>query len=720
MANGAIGPGGPLQHAIEHHRAGRLQEAARLYREALQLQPDNADALHLLGLIAYQTGHAEPAAELVQRAIALRPGQSQWYNLLGLAYAGLGRDSDALAAYGRAIELNPQPEFYNNLGILHKNHARIMDAIIAFKAAIARDSGFADAHYNLGNAYAMDGKPEQAQGCFERALQLNPLHVHAMAALGQMMITSGRHAESVPIFEKALSLMPNDAGLHCDLGDALEKLQRLQEASAAYRNALRLEPHLARAWYSAGFVESAMRAYPIAMTCFRKALEIRPDWHEAQHNLAKAHFEMGEVDEALALFRKAAEGPLPELPAAMIAVVIPGSPASDNQAILDTRLAWANRYLPSIPPRHITHRRQGPLRIGYFSSFFHRDNWMKPVWGLINQHDRERLEIHLFSTVPASRIGPGYHAHASDRIHDIGGRTNQAAAQQIAGAELDLLVDLNGYSDMRRLPLFALRPAPVIVGWFNMFATTGMRCYDYLIGDEQVIPAEEERFYSEKIVRVPGSYLSFEVGYAVPEVVDPPCFSGAPIAFGCLSPQYKITPEVISTWSYILEQCPGTTLLLKSKALGSQSVVECVATEFNKRGIASERLRLEGPADHFSFLEAYNRIDIALDTFPYNGGTTTTEAIWQGVPVVSFWGDRWVSRTSASILRSANLGEFVAESRETYIALAVALANNSGTPTRLAEMRRNMRSNLRKSAVCDTSGFARSMEGLYREIMGRL
>jgi predicted O-linked N-acetylglucosamine transferase (SPINDLY family) len=687
-----------------------------LYREVLQLQPDNADALHLLGFIAYQTGHAASAADLVQRAIAVRPGQSQWHNLLGLAYASLGRDPEALATYKRAIELNPDPEFYNNLGILHKTHGRVSEAIAAFKTATERDPAFADAHYNLGNVYAIDGKPVEAQMCFERALEANPSHAHALAALGQVLIASGRHAESAPILQKALSLLPNDAGLYCDLGDALEKLKRLEEASGAYRNALRLNPKLARAWYSAGFVESALRAYPIAMACFRKALEIRPDWHEAQHNLARAHFEMGEVDEALALFRKAAEGSVPALPDAMIAVVIPGSPASDNQAILDARMAWANRYLPSSPPRYKTSTRQGPLRIGYFSSFFHHDNWMKPVWGLINQHDRDAFEIHLFSSVPASKIGPGYRAHDSDRVHDISGLSNQGAVRQIAEAAVDVLVDLNGYSDMRRLPLFSLRPAPVIAGWFNIFATTGMRCYDYLIGDDQVIPAEEERFYTEKILRVPGSYLSFEVGYAVPGVVDPPCLFGSPVAFGCLAPQYKITPEVIATWCQILADCPGATLLLKSKALGSQSVAEYVTAEFSKRGVASERLRLEGPADHFAFLEAYNRIDIALDTFPYNGGTTTTEAIWQGVPVIAFWGDRWVARTSASILRAANLGRFVADSRDAYIALAVQLAKSSGTLANLAGIRGNMRSDLLQSSACDTAGFARAMERLYREM----
>jgi predicted O-linked N-acetylglucosamine transferase (SPINDLY family) len=426
---------------------------------------------------------------------------------------------------------------------------------------------------------------------------------------------------------------------------------------------------------------------------------------------------MGEVDQALTLFRAAVLGPLPQLPDAMIAVIIPGSPASDNQTIRDVRVAWADRYLPSPQGLFPQRVQKGRLRVGYLSSFFQHENWMKPVWALINQHDREAFEIHLFSDAAESAIAAGYRAHPSDRLHDIRGIANEAVAHQIADLGIDVLVDLNGYSDLRRLSLFALRPAPVIAGWFNMFATTGMRCYDYLIGDAEVIPAQEERFYTEKILRVPGSYLAFNVGYPVPDVADPPCVSGTPIAFGCLAPLYKITPEVIETWCRILKECPKATLLLKSKALADSGVAGYLAAQFEKRGIERGRVQMEGPADHFEFLKTYDRIDIALDTFPYNGGTTTTEAIWQGVPVVSFWGDRWVSRTSASILRAGSLGdEFVATSRDNYVQLALRLANGSDTVEYLTKLRRSMRSRLRRSAVCDTAAFTRAMEGFYREI----
>ena len=341
---------------------------------------------------------------------------------------------------------------------------------------------------------------------------------------------------------------------------------------------------------------------------------------------------------------------------------------------------------------------------------------MKPVWGLINQHDRRDFQIHLFSDAPAQQIRHGYKQRPEDHFCDISGLSNQQVADLMEQAAIDVLVDLNGYSQAQRLSLLALRPAPVVVEWFNMYATTGMSCVDYLIGDDVVIPPEEEKYYTERIVRVPGSYLTFEVGYPVPEVAVPPCSTQERFTFGCLAPLYKITEEVVAAWSRILRGAPDSVLRLRNSALHSPGAIEHVRALFHGHDIALERILLDGPAEHFEFLQTYDHIDVALDTFPYSGGTTTTEAIWQGVPVVTFHGDRWVARTSASILRAANLGQFVGEKLEDYVSMAILLANSPDRRESLGELRRNMRSRLRQSPVCDTEGFARNMERIYRRM----
>lgn len=341
---------------------------------------------------------------------------------------------------------------------------------------------------------------------------------------------------------------------------------------------------------------------------------------------------------------------------------------------------------------------------------------MKPVWALLNRHDRERIAVHLFCDGSLDALDAGYRRHADDHVHDIAGLSNAAAAEFAREQELDLLVDLNGYSVPSRLGLYAERPAPVVAGWFNLYATAGIDGIDVLIGDDTVLARDEETDYTERIERVRGTYLCFEVAYPVPEVAPPPCANGAPLVFGSLASHYKLTDATLDAWAEILRGAPETSLLLRNSALGTETTRKDLRGRFAERGIGADRIVLEGPAAHHAFLETYARIDLALDPFPYNGGTTTTEALWQGVPVLSFCGDRWASRTSASLLAAADLGGCLAPDRDSLVARAVAWAHDPATPARLSAQRREMRANLSRSAACDVEDFAREMERLYERI----
>ncbi|HTS29280.1 MAG TPA: tetratricopeptide repeat protein [Bryobacteraceae bacterium] len=703
-----------FEQALEHHREGRLAQAAELYQQVLQSNPANADALYLLSVIAHQAGDHRAAVQLNRRALALVPGDVRCYNVLGLALMELGRDAEAEASFRQGIATAANPELHNNLGTLWRKQGRLDDAIQAYQEALAESPGYANAHYNLGNAWRDKKEWERAAECFQRAVNAEPDHARALVALGQLLQALERPAEAVPVLERAASLIPGDAELYCDLGDALQTLREWQAAVDQYRKALACNPKSSRAWYAAGCAETSRNEYAAAGFCFQKALEADPTRREAQHNLGHSLFKLGRVTEAIQLFRQAAAAGDPETAESAIAVIIPGDPASTNQDILDARRAWVRRALPVAAQHPPLAPRKGAVRVGYLSAFFQDHNWMKPVWGLINQHDRRQFEVHLFSDAPASAIRHGYRPHPSDHFHDITGLSAEAAAQSIRHSAIDVLVDLNGYSAPQRLAVLALGPAPLIVGWFGIFATTGMSCFDWLVGDEVVIPPIEEQFYSERIVRVPGSWLTFEVDFPAPEIVPPPCCTGRPIRFGSFAPQYKITSDVVAAWSAILRQVPGSTLLLRSAALGASSNRAYVHSLFEAQQVPSERVRMAGPCEYFRFLETYGEIDIALDTFPYNGGTTTADAIWQGVPVITFAGDRWASRNSASILRAGGLGEFVCQSLDDYIALAVSLGTSRETPDRLRDLRLNMRPRLLESPVCDTRTFARNMEGLYR------
>jgi predicted O-linked N-acetylglucosamine transferase (SPINDLY family) len=353
------------------------------------------------------------------------------------------------------------------------------------------------------------------------------------------------------------------------------------------------------------------------------------------------------------------------------------------------------------------------LRVGYLSAFFAARNWMKFVWGVINQHDRGRFEVHLLSDGPDFSVEDGYADHAEDRIWQIRGVPNAVLAQHIAAAGLDVLVDLNGYSDQHRLPLFLYRPARLQVSWMGMYGTTGVPEIDCLVGDDAVLPPEEEKFCCERVVRVPGSYLAFTVLYPVPEVAPPPSLVSGRVTFGCLASAYKLTEPSIAAYERILHAAPTSRLLLRNRTLGEVSNRTVLLDRFARHGIVAERLMLEDGTEHFEFLRTYDRVDVALDTFPYNGGTTTAEALWQGVPMLTYNGDRWASRTCRSLLLAGGLDEFVAADQAGFEAAAIALANAPDTPRRLAVLRAGMRDRLRTSAACDVTALCRSLEALY-------
>lgn len=499
--------------------------------------------------------------------------------------------------------------------------------------------------------------------------------------------------------------------------DALHLGRQYTEATDAYRRALAGDASLHAAWYGLGCASLTLKAYADAADALRRAVALRPDADGARCNLAEALFQLGAVDEAIAEYQRAAESGDAEVRAvalAGIACIAPGAPHQDNFNVMAARRRWIDWQARGL--RRVTPAAPDPgrkLRIGYLSAFYGSRNWMKLYIGVINAHDRDRFDLHLLSDGAAPCAECGYADHAEDRIWELGGVSNAALAQHIAEAGLDVLVDLNGYSFQRRLPVFLYRPAPLQVCWNGMYGTTGLRDIDWLVGDAAVIPPEEERYYCEPIVRVPGSYLAFSVFYPVPDVAPPPCLRTRQLTFGCFSSAYKLTEQTIAAYAGILRDASASRLLLRNRTLDEASNRAALLGRFARYGVDAGRLTLEGGDEHFDFLRSYDRVDVALDTFPYNGGTTTAEALWQGVPMLTCNGDRWAGRTSRSLLLAGGHSEWVAADLPGFQDAAVALAHAPETPERLAALRNGMRARLQASAACDVVGLCRSLEALY-------
>jgi predicted O-linked N-acetylglucosamine transferase (SPINDLY family) len=501
--------------------------------------------------------------------------------------------------------------------------------------------------------------------------------------------------------------------------DALHMAGEIDAAADAYRRVIAVDQSNFAAWYGLGGVRLRARAYGEASDALRHAVRLRPDDFGAWGLLAEVLFKLGDVERAIDAYRRvAAEPSMRAVAQENLAIIMPGSASAANADVFAARRAWGRRLAAGVSPVERPERPPsgGKLRIGYVSAFFDSANWMKPVYGVINRHDRDRFEVHLMSLGGDPSAAAGYVDHDHDVIWQAGSSDDETVARRLAAAGIDVLVDLNAYSAPKGLRLFLRRPAPVQLGWFNSFATSGLDCFDGIVGDDAVISAAEEGFYTERVLRVQGTYLAFEVLYAVPDVAPPPCIgNGGRLTFGALASAYKLNDLTLGLWARILRAAPTARLLVRAPTLGDPSNRDHLRARFAALGIAHERIDFEGGAAHVDFLRSYDRIDIALDTFPYNGGTTTTEALWQGVPVLTYAGDRWVARTSASLLRAAGLDDWVARDDEDLLTKASVLARDPPTPARLAALRAGMRARLSASAACDTAGLCRELEQIYRQ-----
>ncbi len=478
----------------------------------------------------------------------------------------------------------------------------------------------------------------------------------------------------------------------------------------------------------AGQVLNRVGEYAQAEKSLRAGLALQPDHPESQYELATALFQLGRVSEAIPYFLEAAARTGSLLVLQTLATIVPGCLQCGQDEVLRVRREFARRLVASAAASNQDHGDSqlpdraagGPagsdtaaIRVGYVSAFFHRANYMKPVWAVINGHDRDRFEVCLFADRCDETELAWFQPGPEDQVHLTGSIDNDALANLIREQSLDILIDLNGYSVPSRLGLWTTRLARVTAAWFNMYATSALPGLDWIIGDEHVIRPDEEAFYSERVARLPQSYLSFAVDHAAPDIVPPPCLQNGFVTFGSLVSQYKITPEVLDAWSTILERAKPSRLVLANRAMNAECNRDFLMAELTRRGVHPDRITLLPPADHFEFLKYYNRIDLALDAFPYNGGTTTTEALWQGVPVLCFDGDRWASRTSVSLLADSHLPEFIARDRQAWIDMAVRLATAADTGPSLAALRSSMRERLLASNVCQTGPMVRSMEQLF-------
>ena len=639
--------------ALQHHQSGRLAEAEAIYREILAVEPRQPGALHYLGVIAHQVGRHELAVDLIQQAIAIAPAIPDFYSNLGEAYRRLGQVDTAIAAYRQALALHPD---------------------------------YPEAHSNLGNALWEKGQLNEAIAACRRAIALRPDYPEAHSNLGVALSDQGQYDAAIAACRQAIAYKPDYAEAYNNLGNALKEKGQLAEAAAAYRQAIALNPNYADA-------------------CFNLAVTLRDE---------------GQLDTAIAAYRQARALKPGDLEAHSILLhTLHCHPGLDARAIAEEHRLWNREHaepLARFVPRHPNDRSPDRrLRIGYVSPDFRGHSVAYFLEDLFAGHDPAQVEIFCYANLKRPDEVTARLRQMVPHWREILGLPDAQVAALVGEDKIDILVDLAGHTARGRLPLFARKPAPLQVTWLGYPGTTGLEAMDFRLTDARADPpGMTEHLHTERLVRLPDGAWCFRPSAQTPLVSEPPVRHNGRITFGCFNAMAKITTPLLILWSRILHGLPGSRLLLKNRSLLDASTRERIQAVFTDAGIGPERIELADytttVGDH---LAIYGQVDIALDTFPYHGTTTTCEALWMGVPVVTLAGQTHASRVGVSLLSSVGLPELIAASSEEYLRIAVNLGHEV---ERLSELRAGLRARMSSSPLMDGPRFARNLEQAYRQM----
>jgi len=690
---------------------GKGREARGAYEMAAGLQPRMAEAQYRLGVVCKGQGDLARALASFQAALAARPGMAEALVDAGVVLEQLGRDAEAEERYREAIGGNPRNAVaQNNLGNLLRARGETADAVACYRMAVAAAPEFPEAWYNRAGALAALGERREAVGAFEKAIALRPGYGEALNNLGVLFRQMGRHEEALAAFEKALASGAEQVALLNNYGEALFTVQRFEEAINAYRRGLALPGgaehaeilnNLAAALNMTGELDAAV-------DMSERAVRADPEHAAAWCNLGSGHRGRGEVEEALEAYRRAISIKRDPVWHSNLLYALHFHPAWDAQMLLAEHREWDRIHAAGLGSKggsHENERRAGRrLRVGYVSPDFRSHPVGRFMAGPLEKHDAEAVEVFCYSDVivpdsVTSRIQKS--AHAWRNIQGLG---DEEVARMVRRDGIDVLVDLTMHMNRNRLLVFARQPAPVQVTYLAYCSTTGLSAMDWRITDGQIDPAGTDGGYAEKSWRLPGSYWCYEAPAEAGAVGELPAARNGWVTFGCLNHYSKMSGEALAVWRELLHSVPGSRLILHAPPGRHR---ERVLAFFEGGGVARERIEFVALQQMPAYFATYGEIDVGLDPFPYAGGTTTCDALWMGVPVVTWRGKTAVGRGGASLMVNLGLEDLVAGTGAEYRAIAAGLARDVD---RMRKLRAGMRERMRASPVMDARGLAKGLE----------
>jgi len=700
---------------------GRLEEAAACFHNAIKKQPDYPVAYNNLGNTLQELKQYPAAEKSYRKALELAPDQPTTHNNLGVVLRELGRMDEAIDCFRRGLELNPEyVEAHNNIGIAMLSRGELEKALSHLQKAMLSNPGSNDVLNNLGVCYRRLDRLTEAAECFEKSLKIQPDNVSSLDGLGVVMHRQGELTEAVRLFEKALSLQPDYAESHNNLGNVLFEQGRQDEALKAYRRAVDSRQDYAEAENNIGVTLLQMNHVEEAVGHYKRALALDSGFAEAMNNLGNAHVLLGKPAEAVEYYRLAI-GINPDYADAgsNLIFALDIDPDIDAETFLQERLEWNERHVkPLASERFPLENKKDPgriLKIGYVSADFRRHSAAYLFAPVLLEYNRFEFEVFCYSNSPKKDDYTDMFRKSVTGWRDVYGLLDSELAEQIREDGIDILVDLAGHTQGNRLLTFARKPAPVQVSAWGNATGTGLETMDYLFSDAVSVPDEWRRYYTEELYDLPCN-LGYVCPTEAPQVAPGKAAETGAVTYGCFNRLEKITAPVLDLWAKILQAAPGAGLVLKDKTLSQESYRTRMLDAFSQRGVNPERIELLGHTSWFDHLKAYGEMDIALDPFPMNGGTTTLEGLWMGVPVVTLQGETPNSRGTASILTAIGLEDWIAQSSESYLDTAL---NKGSKLDGLADVRKTLRERLATSPVGHAPTYVGAVEQAYRTFWNR-
>jgi protein O-GlcNAc transferase len=690
----------------------RHDDALLAYDKALALDPDLAEAWLGRGNVLRVLDRHDEALAAYDKAQALKPDWADAWLGRGNVFRDLKRHDEAFAAYDRALALKPDlAEGWLGRGNVLGDLNRHDEAFAAYDRALALSSDLAEAWLGRGNALGDFKRHDEALAAYERALSKKPDLAKAWLGRGNVFRELARHAEALVAYDRALSLKPDLPEAWHGRGNVFSDLMRHDEALAAYDKALSLRPELAEAWYGRGNVFNDLKRHDEAFAAYDKALSLKPDLVGAEGCRLSSkmqvcnweHFER-DCDHLIESVRnnKANTGPF---------VLLGINSTADDQ--YNYARLWASKLNP--PAQQSAKRREryghNKIHIGYVSADFHEHATAYLMAGVFENHNKSGFDITAISIGPSDdspmrrRLQGGF-----EKFVDAGMLSDTEVAEQIRAAEIDILIDLKGFTRGARTSIFACRAAPMQVNYLGYPGTMGASYIDYIIADSIVIPKPHQGHYSEKIAYLPNSYQANDAGRTISDKIFTRAECGLPgtgFIFCSFNNNYKLTPKTLDLWIRILKSVEGSVLWLLAD---SAAAVANIRKEAARRDLDPARLVFAERVPQSDHLARHRLADLFLDTLPYNAHTTASDALWAGLPVLTQMGETFAGRVAASLLSAINMPELITETAEEYERLAIDLATH---PEKLRAIKSKLAENRLTAPLFDTGLFTKHIEAAY-------